>query len=161
MAPLATALNQQGEVSVGGYVYTVLGGTTNLLADVSAIVERYAPEPTKLVFTSPAQTVAARARSGAVTVTSENANSAPSGVGAATGCALSSRSAPMAFYSGATCTTALATVTIAAGASSTAAFYFRDITVGNFTVTASAAAIAPAAQVENLRPCTAVQTPWQ
>src|SRR5439155_752910 len=74
---------------------------------------------------------------------------------------LSSSSATMAFYSDAACASQIASASIAAGASSTAAFYFRDINVGTVTLTASAAAIAPAAQVENLRPCTAVQTPWQ
>ncbi len=100
-----------------------------------------------LAFVTAPQTVGAGTCSSLVTVEVEDAAPLPFPVAAATDVALSSTSASALFFSDAACTSAVTTVTVAAGASS-AGFYFRDTLAGAETLTAATAGLASATQPE-------------
>ena len=108
--------------------------------------------PNHLVFTTGAQTVTAGACSAVATVQSQDPNNNVSPVSAATTVSLSAApAAGFTFYSNSTCTTAVGSVTIAMNASS-ANLYFRGNGAGSVTVTASAAGLTAATQVETVNP---------
>src|SRR5207237_335272 len=58
------------------------------------------------------------------------------------------------FYSDPACGTAVASITIGAGAS-TGSFYFKGATTGSFAVTAASAGLTSATQVETINPAAA------
>ncbi len=118
-----------------------------------------AAAPDRLVFTSPAQAVAAGDCSGAVTVEAQDAYGNPSPVPSRTAVALGAvPGAGFQLYGRAGCGGgAVASVDIAARAT-TATFWFGGTLAGPVTVTAAAAGLpTPASQVETIGPAAPVQ----
>lgn len=99
----------------------------------------------RLAFTTGAQTRAAGACSGVVTVQTQTSGGAPQSVPLALPVSLSSSSSTLAFFSDSGCTAGISTVTVPA--SGTAAdFYFRDTATGTPTLTANASGYSQAVQ---------------
>ncbi|MDP1822248.1 MAG: right-handed parallel beta-helix repeat-containing protein [Archangium sp.] len=106
--------------------------------------------PASLAFTTAPQTRAAGSCSGIVTVEVRDAPGNPSTVAALTTVTLAALPvAGFAFYSDASCATAVPSVTIAAGLSNTS-FFFRGTLAQPIDVTASSAGLASATQRETL-----------
>jgi hypothetical protein len=106
--------------------------------------------PSRLAFTSTAQTVSAGACSAAATVRSQDAYGNASNVTSATTVSLSSTSGTMTFYADSTCATAVTNRTIPAGTNAFS-FYFEDTTAGSPTLTASAGGFTSAVQTETIQ----------
>jgi hypothetical protein len=136
---------------------TVGNPTVNVTASglgTSPQIETINPAvPTKLVMITPARTVLAGACSGVVTVQSQNNSSVASNVQSNTTATLTSTSVTT-FYSDSGCTTAVTSVTLAAG-TNTANFYFRDNTAGNPVLTATPPVLAPGSQTQTITPANA------
>ncbi|MBI3184175.1 MAG: putative metal-binding motif-containing protein [Myxococcales bacterium] len=104
----------------------------------------------KLVITTPAQSLAVGVCSAQVTVRSQDAYGNLSNVSASTAVALAANPpAGFTFYSNATCTTPVTQVNIASGSSS-AGFYFASTASGSITVSVSAALMSGDSQLETL-----------
>jgi hypothetical protein len=119
-----------------------------------------AAAPSKLVFTTLAQTLTAGVCSATITVQTQDTFGNPSSVAAATAVSLSTTSTGGAFYSDAGCTTAITFVTVATGAN-TASFYYGDTLANGApglpphatpTLTASAIGLTPDTQKETVNP---------
>src|SRR5207248_1962646 len=109
---------------------------------------------TVLAFSTGAQALTAGNCSGTVTVQSRDSLGNVSNVGSATTVNLTSASTGNTFYSDSTCTTAVASVTIAASASSQN-FWFKDTKSGSPTETAAATGFTSATQGETIAAGTA------
>lgn len=90
----------------------------------------------KIVFTTPAQTIAAGAVSGVMTIQTQDRYGNPASVSRNTSINLSSNSAKGTFYSDTGGTRRITSVTVPAG-TSTASFYYKDTAPGTPTITAS------------------------
>src|SRR5439155_16119623 len=104
---------------------------------------------TRLAFITGSQTLGAGACSAITTLQSRDNFNNASPVASATSVALSSSSTGGSFYSDATCTTAIASATIAA-ASSSVSFYFKDTKAGSPLLTAVAGGLTNATQPETI-----------
>ncbi len=114
-----------------------------------------AAPPDRIAFLTAAQSVTVGACSSGVTLQSRDASGNASAVAGATAIALTAApAAGLTFYSNATCTTALTSVTLAA-ASSSVGFYFRSTAPGAVTLTATPAGLLPASQGQAVTPAAA------
>jgi hypothetical protein len=107
-----------------------------------------AAAPTQLVFTTPALTVTAGACSAIASVQSRDSFNNVRAVASNTTVALTGATT---FYSDAACTMAVTQVTLASGMD-TVSFYFKANTTPSATVTATAAGLNPASQMETVNP---------
>jgi len=110
----------------------------------------------KLAFLTPAQTVTAGTCSAVTTVQSRDSFDNPSDAAAAISVGLTSSSTGGRFYSDSGCTNAVTSVSIASG-TRTASFYFQDNQAGSPTLTAAAAGLTAATQVETIVPAAPVK----
>jgi hypothetical protein len=108
-----------------------------------------AAAPSKLAFTTAAQTINAGACSAVMSVQTQDTFGNPTTAGATVGLATTSPGGTFSLSS--TCTPIVTSVTIAAGSSSGSLFY-KDTVVGGSTITASASGLTSATQVENIVP---------
>src|SRR5439155_25509879 len=109
--------------------------------------------PAKLAFTTATQNNVAGVCSTVLTVQSQDTFSNASVVAAATTVTLATTSTAGTFYSDSSCTVAIASATIAAGASS-ASFWYADTKAASPTLTASASGLTSATQTETTLPAT-------
>jgi hypothetical protein len=129
-----------------------VSATASGLAGASQDEQLYAATPDRLAFTTAPQTLPAGGCSGAVALVARDALGNPAPVSGATPVALSALPpAGFGFFGDAACSTAIGSVTIAAG-STTASFFFRGTAPGSVGVTASAAGLASATQAETITP---------
>jgi len=106
--------------------------------------------PIALGFSTAPQTVAAGNCSGVMTVQARDGAGSPVAVSSATAISLSATpSTGFLFYSDTSCTSPVASATIAAGTAA-ASFFFRGTLVGSVNVTAAAASLSSASQAESV-----------
>ncbi|HEY8207567.1 MAG TPA: hypothetical protein VIG99_08805 [Myxococcaceae bacterium] len=133
--------------TVGSRTVTASSGALTSAIQVESIG---AGAPAALAFTTTAQTVTAGNCSGTVSVQSQDGSGNPSSVAGDTAVALSaSPSTGFLFYSNASCTSAVSSITIPAG-TTTASFFFRGTQVLAATVTAAAGGLSSAFQTETI-----------
>jgi hypothetical protein len=107
--------------------YSACSGTADLTVNGVSV--------SKIVFTTPAQTITTGAVSRAITIQSQDSYGNPTNVGTNTAINLSSSSVKGAFYSDSRGTRRITSVTIRSGTSS-ASFYYKDTQAGTPTITA-------------------------
>ena len=138
--------------NAGATVVTVVAAGLGNVTQSEAVG---AAPPDRVVFLTPARSATVGACSAVLTLQSRDASGNAAPVAAATAVALgASPAAGFGFFSDATCTLAVASVTIASG-SSTASFYFKGTVPQPVTVTATPAVLAAASQGELVLPATA------
>lgn len=125
---------------------TVTAQSAGLSDATQAVTITAAATPTKLAFVTPPRAVVAGQCAAVLTVQSRDSFDNPRSVAASTPVALSAApAAGVTFYSDASCATAAASVSLAAG-TDTVSFYVRGGTAGLTQVTTTAAGLAPASQ---------------
>lgn len=125
-------------------------GLTASTAGLSSISRNYviiAAPPSKLTFSTAPQTIPAGSCSGITTIRADDASNNVSAVAADTTVTLTGP--PAVFYSDASCTTTITSITIPGGTSS-ASFYFISNTSGTLGLTASAAGLTDGTQNETI-----------
>ncbi|MEW5737941.1 MAG: hypothetical protein AB1938_03390 [Myxococcota bacterium] len=148
--PAASVTLLAGTDSVSFYVRGGSAGATQVTATAAGLnpatqaVTVNAAPPDRLVFVTPARTVAAGSCSAVLTVESRDALGNASPPGSATTVNLTSGPG-VTFYSDAACGTAVTQVTLGAAATQQS-FYVRGTQAGSPTVTATAAGLTPATQ---------------
>lgn len=157
----ATSVNiASGQSSAGFYFSGTAPGSPAVTATSTGLtpanqVETITPAPAaNLTIASAAQTRVAGACSALVTLQVKDMLGNNATVTSATTVNLSAMPSGMTFYSDAGCTTAVTSVTIAAGTGS-ATFSFRGSTAGSITLTAAATGFSPASQLETITPAAA------
>ncbi|HYV47866.1 MAG TPA: PKD domain-containing protein, partial [Myxococcaceae bacterium] len=136
------------DTQVGSPAVTVTAATLGSASQTQTVT----PAPAaKLAFVTASQTVTAGTCSAIATVQSRDQFGNPSDASAAIPVALASSSTGGTFYSDSGCTASVTGVTIGAG-SRTASFYFKDTRAGSPALTATAAGLTAATQVETIVP---------
>ncbi len=146
--------DQYTPVVVGLYYFRAIyfGDSTNGLSksgDAEAILTVNPTDgggtASKLVFNNGAsQTLRIGVVSGPITVQRQDATNIPSNLGGATTVNLASSSPGGAFYSNVSGATAITSIVIDSGVNESVSFYYKDSTVGSFTITGTSANLIPA-----------------
>jgi hypothetical protein len=119
-----------------GTGYTLTSSSSGLAGATSSSFNIAAASPTKLVFTTAAQTLAAGSCSAAITVQSQDGSGNPSNPSSTETVALTSTSAGGTFYSNGTCASAITSTTISTS-TNVATFFYKDTIPGSPTITAT------------------------
>ncbi len=130
---------------------TLTAAATGFVPATQVATITTAGSATRLAFTSVAQSVVAGGCSALAVVQSQDSFGNAVNLGVATPVALSNSAVTGAFFSNASCTTPVSVLSIAAGGN-TVTFYFRDTRAGTPTLTAAAAGLSNAAQVQTINP---------
>jgi len=154
----AASVSIASGTSVASFYYRdTAAGTPTLTASANGLTSDTQTEDvdaaaaSRLAFTTAPQSVTAGLCSAVLTVQSRDTYNNPSAVSAATAVTLTSTSSGGGFYSNGDCTSAVTSASINATTDSTS-FYYKDALAGSPTITAAAAILDSATQLEAIGP---------